>query len=62
MKKNALGKCPNNNVLSWTDLAKECYYNGMMCWKCDLPEDIKKECKMKSAVIELVKKFGRPRK
>lgn len=61
MKRNALGKCPNNNVLSWTNLAKECYKIGMACYKCSLPEDIKKECKMKPTVIELVKKFGRPK-
>jgi len=60
MHKNNLGKCPNGNVIRWTNLAYQCYKLGGMCYKCDIPEDIKQKCNMKVAVIELVKKFGVP--
>lgn len=57
---NALGKVSENNVLRWTDSARECYKNGLRCQFCTIPEDLKKQCRMKPCVIELVKRFGAP--
>jgi len=44
----------------WTRQAALCYYLGFNCLKCDVPDDFKRKCKMKSTVIELVKEFGKP--
>ena len=57
---NALGRCHETSLDYWTKLAKECYQNGLVCNLCTLPSDIKKQCKMKPVVIELVKKLGKP--
>ena len=47
----------------WTYTARKCYKIGCICSKCDaVPDDIKLKCKMKFAVIKLVKKYGRPTK
>ena len=51
------------NPRRWTYGAVECYKIGCMCSRCnEVPDDVKKHCKMKFAVIELVKKYGRPTK
>lgn len=59
---NDLGYAPLRNIRYWTKQAKECYFNGLNCSICDLAKDLKKKCHMKPCVIELVKKFGKPKK
>lgn len=45
----------------WTISAKQCYLIGANCDKCKIvPNDIKKICRMKYAIILLTKKFGKP--
>lgn len=44
----------------WTIGAKECYSRGGVCQGCETYELIGKECKMKAAVISLVKHCGLP--
>ena len=53
---------PARVTKSWTKQAIECYRNGLMCSKCFLPEGIKTQCRMKGVVLDLVMKYGRPRK
>ena len=49
----------------WTPTAIDCYKNGCQCSKCNLykiyfsKSNIK--CRMKAAVIELVKAYGTPK-
>lgn len=54
------GYYPDTVSENWTKTSIQCYYNGLMCNKCDLPEDIKKDCKMKGVVLDLVRKYGKP--
>lgn len=44
----------------WTVSAMECYYRGCVCRGCIYKSIMDTPCRMKTAVIELVKKFGRP--
>lgn len=60
MLHNELGQT-TQGLRCWTKSAIECYLNGLVCSKCTLPNDIKPRCKMKPCVLELVKKFGKPR-
>lgn len=62
MPENALGCVLEGNTKKWTKQARECYFNGLNCPTCALAEDLKKNCHMKPCVIELVKKFGKPKK
>ena len=61
MPYNELGNTLNNCVMRWTKAAAECYKNGLMCSKCFMPEDLKAQCKMKPVVLELVRKYGKPK-
>lgn len=46
---------------TWSDLAVSCYEIGCTCYWCkDVPGDLKKHCKMKETVFELVKRYGKP--
>lgn len=54
------GYYPDGVSKQWTKLSTDCYYNGLMCDKCALPDDIKGKCKMKGVVLDLVRKFGKP--
>lgn len=45
---------------AWTDTSIFCYYRGCRCDGCYIKEILESECKMKPAVIELVRKFGAP--
>lgn len=60
MLHNELGQT-TQELRCWTASAIECYLNGLVCANCTLPNDIKQQCKMKPCVLELVKKFGKPR-
>lgn len=45
----------------WSDLAVSCYEIGCTCYWCkDVPGDMKKYCKMKETVMELVCRYGKP--
>lgn len=45
----------------WTRLAKECYSVNCICKNCSyVPEDLKKDCRVKTYVLESFKKFGKP--
>lgn len=46
----------------WTRTAQECYERGCVCEGCLVYEQIGKDCRMKAAVLELVRKFGKPPK
>ena len=47
---------PSDNLQRyWTEQAIECYYLGGVCSKCSLPDRYKKECKMRSSIISLVR-------
>lgn len=59
---NELGIALEGNLRAWTKTTEECYYNGLMCSKCTMADDLKMQCKLKPVVLELVKKFGRPHK
>ena len=59
---NDLGHCYKTVLRRWTKASVDCYHNALVCNKCPLPDDIKKQCKMKPVVLELVKKFGKPHK
>lgn len=59
---NELGVVIKDCTIKWTRSSKECYKNGLMCYKCrTLPNDLKSECKMKPVVLELVRLYGRPK-
>ena len=50
------------NPQHWTYTARKCYKIGCVCSKCDeVPDDIKKQCKMKYSVIKLVRNIGKPK-
>lgn len=44
----------------WTESAIDCYNRGCRCAGCLVYEQIGKECRMKKAVLRLVRKWGRP--
>ena len=44
----------------WAQSAIECYSIGCNCSKCYLREILHGKCKMKGAVLELVRRFGKP--
>lgn len=49
----------------WSEQAKDCYFNGCRCSKCLIPEiseTLKGKCVMKNVVLELVKRFGAPKR
>ena len=46
----------------WTRTAVECYFIGCNCQKCYLNEIMQNECRMKGAVLELVRTLGKPEK
>jgi len=49
------------NYYHWTQSARECYEIGCRCNNCLLYIILGKECRMKQAVFELVRKFGAPK-
>lgn len=50
-------------VSKWTDGAINCYERGCRCEGCNnIPDDFKDKCRMKLAVLELVRRFGAPKK
>lgn len=56
---------PKRYVRYWTKEAKACYFNGCRCTRCYIPlicETIAESCKMKYVVLELVKRFGAPKR
>jgi len=62
---NNLIAIPDRLLDRWSRQAKACYFIGCRCSKCLLPEiteTLKGNCKMKYVVLELVKKFGAPKR
>ena len=59
---SVLGYVLSTNLRRWTRQSVDCYYNGLQCKFCTLPDDIKAQCKMKPVVLALVKKFGKPKR
>ena len=45
----------------WTKSAIECYLRGCICRNCSVYNAIGKRCKMKKAVLYLVRKYGMPK-
>ena len=56
--------CSETSSKNWTPTAIDCYSLGCNCSKCNLYSIYFKnsiyKCSMKSTVIELVRKYGRP--
>ncbi|MEI8128002.1 MAG: hypothetical protein WCG95_00160 [bacterium] len=58
--------CNQNSIykttaqVKWTQSAIECYQIGCICSNCSMNEIIGDRCRMKGAVIELVKTIGIP--
>lgn len=51
-----------NSMVHWTMQAVECYRNGCNCLKCTVKNQLKSQkCQMKATVIEIVKRFGKPK-
>lgn len=49
------------NLRYWTESAKECYERNCICKNCDIfPKRFWSKCKMKSYVLALYTKFGKP--
>ena len=47
--------------LEWTEQTITCYKNGCTCSTCNaIPHDIKKNCRLKKTVMDLVTELGRP--
>lgn len=48
----------------WTPLAIKCYKSGCNCYKCTVLKNCESitpaTCRMKSVVLGLVRKFGKP--
>ena len=44
----------------WTDLSRFCYQRGCNCEGCYIKDCLETHCFMKTAVFELVRKFGAP--
>lgn len=53
-------KLGNSSVNYWTPSAIDCYERGCICNGCPMYELIGKKCRMKSSVLELVRKFRVP--
>ncbi len=56
---------PNKLLKHWSRQAKACYFNGCMCSRCLIPKNcktLKGKCRIKNVVLELVKKFGAPKR
>ncbi len=53
--------CGNITVERWTQGAIDCYKRCCICRDCPTKELMRGECKMKYAVIESVKKLGKPK-
>lgn len=53
----------NYNVYAaeWTEGAIYCYKRGCNCQGCYVKDVLETRCRMKSAVFELVRKFGSPK-
>ena len=51
----------DNYARQWTLAAKECYERGCNCQGCYMRDLITSDiCRMKGAVLELVRKYGKP--
>ncbi len=48
------------NYTRWTPAAIACYKRGCVCAGCEYKEMLGASCRMKCAVINLVKNIGRP--
>ena len=59
---NDLGLALKSLAIRWTKSARACYENGLRCSMCPIADDLKAQCKMKPVVLELVRKYGRPKK
>ena len=44
--------------MHWNRTAYECYLRGCNCWMCPTQELISEKCRMKYAVMELIRKYG----
>ena len=57
--------CSETLSKTWTPTARDCYFIGCRCSKCNLYKiyfkDSNIKCKMKETVIELVRNIGAPR-
>ena len=53
-------KLGNVSVIRWTQSAIDCYERCCICNGCPMYELIGKQCRMKTSVLELVRKFGVP--
>ena len=51
----------NKYWYEWTESAVDCYERGCICRDCAVQEIIGNECKMKYAVMSLVRQFGKPK-
>lgn len=50
----------NTYARQWTEGAIYCYKRGCNCQGCYIKELLESKCLMKRAVLELVRKFGKP--
>lgn len=52
-----------NNIkwYGWTPAARECYERGCICDGCLMSWTLGKRCRMKEAVLYLVREFGAPK-
>lgn len=48
--------------MKWTKSSIDCYFLGCQCEKCEVYKIIGKQCRMKFAVLELVRRHGVPKK
>lgn len=61
--RNSLGAFAPSNVQNWTEEAVKCYESKFDCLNCNnYYLLISQPCQMKAAVIELFKKYGKPKK
>lgn len=51
-----------NHLTRWTESAIDCYERGCVCNGCFMTKILETRCLMKSTVIALVRKFGKPKK
>ena len=61
-KMQILRRVPKTSLRRWTPLAKDCYARGCNCQGCfynNLFQTVP-QCRMKAAVLGLVRGFGRP--
>lgn len=47
--------------MKWTKSSIDCYLLGCQCEKCEVYRIIGKQCRMKLAVLELVRRHGVPK-